>query len=52
LGGGTGLAAVETLLEFPVLIQTNILANRLSISGTRNSPGKTLGLKMMAVEIV
>jgi hypothetical protein len=52
LGGGTGLAAVETLLEFPILIQTNILANRLSISGTGNSPGETLGLKMVAVEIV
>jgi hypothetical protein len=51
-GGGTGLAAVETLPEFPVLIQTNILANSLSISGTGNSPGETSGLKMVAVEMV
>jgi len=51
-GGGTGLVAVETLLAFPVLLQTNILANCLSISGTGNSPGETSGLKMVAVEIV
>jgi hypothetical protein len=54
LGGGreTGLAAVQTLLEFPALIQTNIFANRLYISGTGNSPGEASGLKMVAVEIV
>jgi hypothetical protein len=42
------LGGVGTLLELPILIQTNILANYLSISGT----GETSGLKMLAVEIV
>jgi hypothetical protein len=51
LGGGPGLAAVQALLEFPVLIQTNILANRISISVTGNSPGETSGLKPVAVQI-
>jgi len=51
-GGGTELAVVETFLEFHIPIQTNILANHLSITQTGNSPGETSGLKMVAVEIV
>jgi hypothetical protein len=40
------------LIEFPILIQTNILANHLLISGTGDSAEETSGLKMVAVEIV
>jgi len=34
-GGGIELAAVQTFLEFHILIQTNILANHLSINTNR-----------------